>query len=153
MAQATDTDDERTGWTDSLPVGGRAASNLEDEYSSVDGLITAYREAEDITDVSYVGSSTMRDLKEFIHDRDPEAERVRNENDEAVCTEYTTDHGLEDTEEDTFYFAFICPRCDSKNPLEGEPGGFKNKPFGCTSCGWVSLLEASALERFAEGVN
>lgn len=153
MAQATDTDDEQTGWTDGLPVGGRAATNLEDEYESVDDLITAYREAEDITDVSYVGSATMRDLREFIHNRDPEAERVRNENDEAVCTEYTTDHGLDDTEEGTFYFAFVCPRCGSKNPLRGEPRGFKNKPFGCTSCNWVSLLEASALERFAEEVN
>lgn len=139
-------------WTDELPVSGRAASNLADEYDSVDDLITAYREADDITDISYIGSSTMRDLREFIQERDPDAERVRNENDEAVCTEFTTDYEPDDADEDAFYFAFICPRCGHENPLKGEPEAFKNKPFGCRGCSWVSLLESDALGRFAEEV-
>ena len=137
-------------WTDALPIGGRAASNLRDEYEGVDELIAAYREAEDITEVPQVGSATMRDLKEFMHERDPEAERANKENDEAICTEFTTDHGLDDTDTKSSCFAFLCPRCGAKNALEGEPSEFKNKPFGCTGCGWVSLLEADALERFVE---
>lgn len=141
---------EQAGWTDDLPIGSRAASNLADEYGNEDELVEAYRQAEDITEVSYVGTATMRELRELIHDRDPEAERVRYENDDDICTEFTTDHGIEGPEEDAFYFAFVCPRCGSKNPLQGDPSGFKNKPFACTSCRWVPLLEAGALERFVE---
>lgn len=148
---SANTTTERTNeWTAELPVDGRAASNLGTEYESIDDLIAAYRDAEKISDVDQVGSVTMNQIREFIHDRDPDAERARKENDEGVCTAFTTDHGLDDTEDDGFYFAFICPKCETRNPLTGSPDGFKNRPYACESCRWVSLLDADALDRFAE---
>jgi len=152
MSQTAENSGEGSGWTDNLSISSRAAANLEEEYGSADELITAFRAAEDISDVPQVGSVTMRKLRDFIAERDPEANHVRHENDEAICTEFTTDHGLEDTEDDVFYFAFICPRCDAKNPLKGDPRGFKNRPFGCTTCRWVSALESDAIERFVNSI-
>lgn len=143
---------EQKNWTDELPVSGRAADSLDDEYDSVDELMDAYRQATNLTDFAHIGQETARDLREFIHDRDPDAERARNENDEGVCTEFTTDHGLDKPDSDVFCFAFICPRCDAKNPLKGDPSNFKNKPFHCEDCSWVSLLEANALNKFADSV-
>jgi hypothetical protein len=145
------TSETPTNWTEELPVSGRAASNLEDEYGSVEELITAYREAEDITDISYVGSATMRDLREIIHERDPDAERARKENDEAICTEYTT-WAPDEPEDGVFYFAFICPRCEGENPLKGDPDKFRGRPFRCEECGWVPLLEGDSLNRFSQEV-
>jgi predicted RNA-binding Zn-ribbon protein involved in translation (DUF1610 family) len=69
------------------------------------------------------------------------------------CTEFTTDTGLDDDqkEDGAFYFAFVCPRdgCGEKNPLKGDPRKF-NKPFRCTECNYVPLLDGDALEAFAE---
>lgn len=141
MAQ---TSDEQQSWTDELPVSGRAETNLRAEYDSFDDLLNGFRNADDISDIDYIGSKTMGDLRKYITDHDPDAERARKENDTSICTEFT-----EDVETDgDATFAFVCPKCGEKNPLKGEPTGFKNKPFACIKCNWVSLLDADALKTF-----
>ena len=75
------------------------------------------------------------------------------EADPAYCTEFTTDHGLDDDQmqDDEFYFGFVCSGedCGEVNSLKGDPLAFRDKPFKCEHCGWVSLLVGESLEAFA----
>jgi hypothetical protein len=64
--------------------------------------------------------------------------------DTAYCTDFELDH--ETPMDSAFLWAFICPRCEGTNPLKGDPAGFKNRPFRCVECNWVSLLDAEAIE-------
>ena len=70
------------------------------------------------------------------------------------CTEYTEETGLDaaDMDAEEYYFAFVCPRCEEKNALEGNPRNFSNKPFRCLGCNYVPLLEKDALHEFADRV-
>lgn len=69
------------------------------------------------------------------------------------CTTFTTQHGLTNPAEDTFYFAFICPNCEHTNPLKGSPHDFHDQSVRCLRCTWVAVLDGTALEQFAEGVD
>lgn len=80
----------------------------------------------------------------------PSETAERDFSDEKYCTEFTTDHGLDEPEEGVFTFAFVCPRCEQKNPLQGDPKGFSNKPFACTRCRWVPLLVREKVLEFRE---
>lgn len=68
------------------------------------------------------------------------------EDDEAYCTEFVS---KERSVEGDLRFAFICPRCDAENLLEGDPMQFA-KPFRCLKCNWVSLLVYQSLAGIAE---
>jgi len=70
-------------------------------------------------------------------------------------TEFTDDSGLDDDKKDAdeYHFAFVCPRCEEKNALIGDPLDFANKPFRCLTCNYVPLLDAGAIEEFAEEVD
>ncbi len=72
--------------------------------------------------------------------------------DEQYCTNFTTEHGLDLTTDDAFYFAFVCSGCEHPNPLKGNPHEFRDKPLRCVRCTRVSVLVGSALEQFAEEV-
>ncbi len=88
-----------------------------------------------------------------LNDTEGECTQLDYDDDEEYCTEFTTDHGLPEVPSPTgFRWAFICPRCGEKNGLEGDPEGFKNKPFRCTDCNWVSLLVAEAIEEFEQSL-
>lgn len=136
---------------DDLDVAGRPGSALTDAYETVEDLLTAYEKGAGITEIRGVGRRTSRKVTDWIEDEHPDIARRRYENGEGYCIEFTTDHGLpeERIEEDTFYFAFVCPRCEETNPLKGDPTGFKNRPFRCERCQWVSLLVGEFLEEFA----
>lgn len=74
-----------------------------------------------------------------------------NRDDEGICTEFTTEHGVSDkAHPEKFYFAFICPECGGTNPLMGDPRDFKNLPYRCMDCNWVSLLLDDAIDKFVE---
>ncbi|ELY85338.1 hypothetical protein [Natrinema gari] len=60
--------------------------------------------------------------------------------------------GLEDADDDV-NFAFVCPQCDNKNPLRGDPEGFANKPFACLECEYSSLLPSEAILEFKRSVD
>lgn len=67
------------------------------------------------------------------------------------CREFVPgfpEHMDEDNADD-FPFSFVCPRCGTMNALQGNPHGFKNKPFRCIDCNYVPLLPAEELEAFA----
>lgn len=68
------------------------------------------------------------------------------------CTTFTTQHGLSNPPEDTTCFAYICPNCQDTNPLKGEPCDFRETLLRCPGCTWVAVLDGSALEQFANGV-
>ena len=70
--------------------------------------------------------------------------------DASVATRFTTDHGLNADGSEKTLFAFICPQCDARNPLQGDPKDFGNKPFACEECGYTSLLLAESVNEFAE---
>lgn len=142
--------EQTASWTDRFGLTSRTASALADGYDSLDDLLDAYRAGDDLTDLDGVGRRTSFKVTTHIEEEHPEAVRTRLENDEGVCLTFTTDHGLDeaDLESDTFYWAFVCPRCEATNPMQGDPDGFKGRPYACETCQWVALLEAEALGAF-----
>jgi len=76
-----------------------------------------------------------------------------HKNDSSIATRFTTDHEVDDPDERQFYFAFICPQCDGKNSLKGQPTSFGNNPFDCTGCGYVSLLPAESVREFERSID
>lgn len=137
-------------WTDVFDIGSRQASALREEFDSLDSLLESFREAEDLTEIDGVGTRTARSVTEYIQSEHPDLVDERHEKDQGICTEFTVDHGLVEDElaGDAFYWAFICPRCETTNPLKGDPNGFKNRPFKCESCRWVSLLHGADVDAF-----
>ncbi|ELY85340.1 hypothetical protein, partial [Natrinema gari] len=123
-----------------------------DHYETESELVDAFREDVSLTDHDGVGRRTSHKVWDYLESEYPEVNRERMERSESYCTEYTTDHDLPDhsIEDGVTYFAFVCPRCENVNPLEGDPEGFENRPFACTTCRWVSLLEKESLRNFAE---
>lgn len=151
MAETTDAD----GWGETIRNemdAGRQASAVEAAWDSEDALVAFLVAANKPSAKDGIGSATGNRIFDWFEREHPDADRERKENDEAVCTAFTTDHELPDYEIEagTIYFAFVCPRCGRTNPLEGDPLGFGDRPFQCVRCQWVSLLDADALERFAE---
>jgi hypothetical protein len=64
------------------------------------------------------------------------------------CETFTTDHGLTTAPADAVAFAFICPKCETSNPLKGDPVAFRNRFFRCMGCTHVIRLDATALDQF-----
>ncbi len=60
------------------------------------------------------------------HSNIPHYGTEEQKNDSSIATRYTTDHGLEDADDDV-NFAFVCPQCDNKNPLRGDPDGVRKQ--------------------------
>lgn len=142
----------KTLLTDGLNIATQPAAALADHFEDEPALVDAFRDDADFDDIDGVGRRTSQKLWDYLESEYPEVNRERIEQSEAYCTEYTTDHELPDEtlEDGVTYFAFVCPRCSNTNPLEGEPDGFENRPFACTTCNWVSLLEKESLRAFAE---
>lgn len=132
---------------DRLDVTDGPAARLAEEYDSEEHFLENYRLVVDFTDHRGIGTATSESIREYVREQYPELERERLENDEAICTEYTLEHGLDDdqVDADKFYFAFICPRCEATNPLRGDPNGFGGRPFKCRTCYWVPLLASEFL--------
>jgi len=143
----------KTRLTDDLNIATRPAAALADHFETESDLVEAFRDDADFDEIDGVGRRTSQKLWDYLESEYPEVDRERIEASEAYCTEYTTDHELpaDAIEDGVTYFAFVCPRCSNTNPLEGEPEGFENRPFACTTCNWVSLLEKESLREFADG--
>jgi predicted RNA-binding Zn-ribbon protein involved in translation (DUF1610 family) len=144
--------EETAPWPEAYGVTSRPASALADEYESLEALLEAYRTGADITDVSGVGRKSASKLRRHIESEYPDVVKERREQDEGICTEFTTDHGLDEEhlEEDTFYWGFVCPRCGDTTPLQGDPSGFGDRPYACGNCRWVSLLLGDAVAAFRD---
>lgn len=142
--------EETEAWTETVGITGRPADALRDVYDSLEELLEDYRAAADIGDHPGVGDRTTPKIHSYVEDEHPDVRRERDENDEGVCTEFTTNHDLdaEDLDPEAFYWAFVCPRCEHPNPLKGDPDDFRNRPFACTTCRWVSLLEGDRVAEF-----
>ena len=70
---------------------------------------------------------------------------------DSVCTEFKVRDGFVDEEaEPVFVWSFKCTRCGKQTPCKGDPTGFGGRPYSCSHCGWVSLLEQDAIESFAD---
>lgn len=72
---------------------------------------------------------------------------------EKCCTEFTTEHGLENPPDSAFCFGFVCPQCGRTNPLKGDPSEFRSQPVRCFSCTWVTVLDKTALKQFVREVS
>jgi len=92
----------------------------------------------------------MSETEPIRHSDIPHFGTEEQMNDTSIATRFTTDHGIDDPDDDAFYFAFICPQCDEKNPMKGQPASFGNKPFACSECGYLSLLPAEAIVEFED---
>lgn len=133
-------------------VATRPATALTDHFDTTADLLQSYLDGESVSDLSGVGSTTATRVSSWIEREYPDVVRARYERGEQYATEFTTDHGIpEDQQEDgEFYWAFICPRCEERNPLVGDPHGFAGRPYACEHCHWVSLLVTEFVDEFAE---
>jgi len=137
--------------TDEMNVTGRPADRLHEEFETESELIEFLKDGSKVSEFSGIGSTTSNRVFDWFETEYSEANRERIENDEAYCTEYYDQD--ERNADGEYLWGFICPRCESENPLKGNPEDFRNRPFGCTTCNWVSCLHADAVERFIESVD
>jgi hypothetical protein len=72
--------------------------------------------------------------------------------DEHRCTEFTTDHGLSQSDASDVFGAAICPECGNKNPLTGELSDFHEQVIRCMGCTRVLILDGTALVAFESEV-
>jgi hypothetical protein len=68
------------------------------------------------------------------------------------CTEFTTEHGLETSEDSDVFGAAVCPHCEKHNALTGTPADFREQVVRCMGCTRVLVLDATALVTFATEV-
>jgi hypothetical protein len=69
------------------------------------------------------------------------------------CTEFTTAHGLDATEDSDVFGAAVCPHCEKHNALTGDPADFREQVVRCMGCTRVMVLDATALVAFGPEVN
>jgi len=150
-ASSPDSDWETT-LRDDLGLRDRETTAVLDAWPDEDAIVTYLVNGGDLTEKPGVGNQTSSRLWRWFENTHPEKDQERRDRDEAYCRTFTTEHGIDaDTlEEDTFYFAFICPRCDATNPLVGDPAGFGNRPYRCENCNWVPLLDGDAIDSFRD---
>ncbi|WP_135666614.1 hypothetical protein [Halorhabdus rudnickae] len=133
-------------------LADQPAKAIADAFDSREDLLEHYRHAVDFMDIDGVGKQTASAIRSWVEENRPEVARERKVNDEGVCTEFTTGHGLDlsDPDDGTFRFAFVCPRCASKNALKGDPDEFAGRTLDCQECRWVSLLDPEFIAEFRE---
>jgi NAD-dependent DNA ligase len=136
-----------------IGVGSRPAKKLAQEFDTEDELVEFIVDGGELDEFSGVGEQSAFEVRTWFSAEYPEKEREMKERDEAYCTEYTLDHGLNEdqvADADGPVWAWICSRCDHNNPMEGDPDGFADRPYACVNCRWVPLLDSEALGEFAE---
>lgn len=148
-AEQTTTTDH---FADLFNLQTREASALAARFDDTDEIVSYLEDGGNLTDVDGVGQQTSYSVSTWFEREHPDALRRRYEQDEGICTEYTTDHGLADDEvgDDEFVWAFCCPRCGQKNRCKGDPANYRNRCHACVTCRWVSLLESNAIDEFRE---
>lgn len=139
-----------------IGVSKQPAKALADYFDSEEAVVEFLTEDKSLTDISGVGEASASQLWNWYQAEYPEKDLERREQSEAYCTEYTIDHGLDQEQldpEHDIHWAWLCPRCGSKNPMKGDPDGFKGRPFACVNCRWVPLLDGEALAEFRDGLD
>jgi len=129
------------------------AEALASEFSTEEEIVEYLVADNTLTDIPGVGNRTSDRIWSWFKENFTEKNQERMERSEAYCMEYQVDTPPEeatDLEKGKFYFSFICPRCDTENPMKGDPQEFANRPYCCINCRWVPLLEGGAIERFLE---
>lgn len=64
------------------------------------------------------------------------------------CTEFTIGHPLALTTPTDVFGAFVCPGCQKRNPLTGDPADFREQTVRCMGCTRVVVLDRPALVSF-----
>jgi predicted RNA-binding Zn-ribbon protein involved in translation (DUF1610 family) len=70
---------------------------------------------------------------------------------DSVCSDFCvgSEHDVQEGT-DEFVWSFECSRCGELTPCTGNPRQFGGRPYSCAHCGWVSLLDGEAINRFAK---
>jgi len=149
---ASDQGDWRATLVDELNITPPQTSAVLSAWPTEQAFVDALSQDATLTDADGVGSQTAQRLSNWFGKQYPDRDRERRENAERFCMTYTTDHGLDadSLDAETFYWAFVCPRCGEKNPCHGDPGGFAGRPYACEKCRWVPLLDAEAVREFRD---
>lgn len=140
---------------ESTQIGEKQIDSLGKQYPTEAALVSGFREGDNLGEISGIGGITVNRVFGWMQESHNGAWRERLENSEAYCTEFKSEVDIpeEKREDNTTYFTFVCPRCSSGNPLKGDPSGFRNRPFACLNCKWVSCLLAEYLDDFIEEEN
>ncbi|GGO03724.1 hypothetical protein [Haloarcula pellucida] len=131
---------------DDVGLKSREANAVADAFPTEGDLLSDYVDGITFTDAEGIGHTTADRLHRWLDDTHPDAVADKRERDEAYCTTFVD----LDNDAGAFIFAFICPRCDSENPLRGDPGDFSNRPFRCETCNWVPCLDGDSLTEFRD---
>ncbi len=150
---STGSEQKKVRFFEDMGVSSRPAKKLAQKFYTEDHIIDYLVNDGKLTDFSGVGDQSAQHVRTWFVGEYPEKERERKERSESYCTEYTTDHGIpegEKKEPSEPYWAWICPRCENKNPMYGHPDGFKNRPYACVTCRWVPVLDAESIDEWLE---
>jgi hypothetical protein len=63
------------------------------------------------------------------------------------CTAFTTDD-VDTTADNDVFGAAICPGCEKRNPLTGDPPAFHGQVVRCLGCPRVMVLDGASLAAF-----
>lgn len=128
---------------------GQQSSAVTRAWDSEDELVEFIADGRKPSEKEGIGGATFDKIFGWIEETHPDAYRSFYENNEAYATEFVASEAS-DIEDIEFDFAFVCPRCGKGNPLEGDPADFKNRPFACVRCRWVSCLLGESITEYME---
>lgn len=137
-------------------IAPQPADALRERFGSESELVAFLTKDRTLSEIEGVGMQTAGAIGEWFTDEHPDKHRQQMIDSEAYCTEFTLSEqpdksGPQDI--DDLRWAFICPRCENETQLQGHPDGFKDRPYRCSTCNWVSLLYASFIDEFLQECN
>lgn len=154
MSNTQSTDMQRkVQFFEDMGIATRPAKRLAEEFEAETDLVEYLTQDKSPTDLSGVGKASARHIRSWFTAEYPEKERERKIRSDAYCTEYTADHGVPRDElekPEMVHWAWICPQCENKNVMRGDPEEFKNRPYTCMTCRWVPALDAETMEEWLE---
>lgn len=141
---------------DECNIASQPADALRDRFGTESELVAFLTDDRALSEIECVGMQTAAAIGDWFTDEHPDKHRQQMIGSEAYCTDFTLSEqpdksGPQDI--DNLQWAFICPRCENKTQLQGHPDGFKDRPYRCSTCNWISLLCSSFIDEFAQECN
>lgn len=101
------------------------AQALANEFNSLDEIVDFLEDVGNLSDLEGIGQTTSSRVFNWFKHNHEESLR-RHKQDTGIATEFLTANELkyEPNDDEEFVWGYICPRCDSENPMIGDPAEF-----------------------------
>ena len=132
-----------------MGVAPQPSQKLESRFDSRGEIVEFLTDGGNLQDIDGVGKRTSSLVRSWFRETHPEKYRERRENSDSICTEYTTDvPNVEDStiDDDAPVWGWICPKCETMNPMNADPQKCSGRPYACLDCHWVSALDGEFMD-------